>query len=150
MNILSNRIHIALQLSLSDWMDLVKAWIVLLGYKFPLYWKNFDSFAALNSQFRENNEIPIELEKYLHHQFQLVHWASRLHFTPMGCLEKSLTLQWILARKKINAQLRIGAEKTQTGLKTHAWVELNGVPIGESSSIISRFSLLNSNDNSIF
>jgi Transglutaminase-like superfamily len=47
------------------------------------------------------------------------------------CLERSLALWWLLARKGIATQLRIGARKSGEKFEAHAWVERNGVAIGE-------------------
>ena len=47
------------------------------------------------------------------------------------CLERSLTLWWLLARKGVTTQLRIGARKSEGKFEAHAWVERNGKAIGE-------------------
>jgi hypothetical protein len=58
--------------------------------------------------------------------------ARRLPFTPT-CLEKSLTLWWLLRRHRIPADLRIGVRKDGGGdFEAHAWVEADGVVLGES------------------
>ena len=53
--------------------------------------------------------------------------------SPMGatCLEHSLALWWLLGRKGITSQLRIGARKAEGKFLAHAWVERNGEAIGE-------------------
>src|SRR5262245_26047097 len=57
--------------------------------------------------------------------------ASRRLPAPGNCLERSLTLWWLLARHGITSQLRIGARKTGERFEAHAWVERNGEAIGE-------------------
>jgi hypothetical protein len=58
--------------------------------------------------------------------------AAGRHSLPKGtCLERSLALWWLLARKGIAAQLRIGARKSGEKFEAHAWVERSGVAIGE-------------------
>jgi hypothetical protein len=47
------------------------------------------------------------------------------------CLERSLTLWWLLARQGIAAQLRIGVRKDGEKFAAHAWVEHEGVAVGE-------------------
>ena len=47
------------------------------------------------------------------------------------CLERSLALWWLLGRKGITTQLRIGARKSEGKFEAHAWVERNGEAIGE-------------------
>src|SRR5262245_57087690 len=48
-----------------------------------------------------------------------------------NCLERSLTLWWLLARRGIASRLRIGARKTGQKFEAHAWVEWNGEAVGE-------------------
>lgn len=51
--------------------------------------------------------------------------AQRLSFRS-SCLEKSLVLCWLLQRRGIEAELRIGARKEKGNFEAHAWVELRG------------------------
>jgi hypothetical protein len=57
--------------------------------------------------------------------------ARRLPFEPT-CLEKSLTLWWLLRRHRILADLRIGVRKETAGFEAHAWVESAGEVLSES------------------
>ena len=57
--------------------------------------------------------------------------AGRYSLLQGTCLERSLALWWLLARKGIATQLRIGARKSGEKFEAHAWVERNGVAIGE-------------------
>jgi len=57
--------------------------------------------------------------------------AARYSFLQSTCLERSLALWWLLARRGIPAQLRIGARKSGEKLEAHAWVERDGAAIGE-------------------
>jgi hypothetical protein len=57
--------------------------------------------------------------------------AGRYSLLKGTCLERSLTLWWLLARKGIATQLRIGARKSGEKFEAHAWVERNGSAIGE-------------------
>lgn len=47
------------------------------------------------------------------------------------CLEESLALWWLLGRRRIASQLRIGIRKQSPRFEAHAWVELGGVPLNE-------------------
>jgi hypothetical protein len=47
------------------------------------------------------------------------------------CLECSLALWWLLARQGIAALLRIGVRKDGEKFAAHAWVEHEGVAVGE-------------------
>jgi transglutaminase superfamily protein len=57
--------------------------------------------------------------------------ASRRLHARSTCLERSLTLWWLLARHGITSHVRIGARKTGEKFEAHAWVERNGEAVGE-------------------
>ena len=56
-----------------------------------------------------------------------------------NCLEQSLVLWWLLARKGIESELRFGARKEDVRLEAHAWVECCGVPLNEASDVHQQF-----------
>ena len=47
------------------------------------------------------------------------------------CLEKSLTLWWLLRREGIVSNVRIGARKASGKFEAHAWVERDGAALNE-------------------
>ena len=47
------------------------------------------------------------------------------------CLEKSLVLRWLLARRGIDGQVVFGTCKAEDAMQAHAWIEVNGVPLNE-------------------
>jgi hypothetical protein len=49
------------------------------------------------------------------------------------CLQRSLVLLWLLRRRGVSSKLRIGVKKSPEALLAHAWVEVAGQPIGDSS-----------------
>jgi Transglutaminase-like superfamily len=57
--------------------------------------------------------------------------AARNSLIPSTCLERSLSLWWLLARQGIATQFRIGVRKDGEKFAAHAWVERDGVAIGE-------------------
>ena len=57
--------------------------------------------------------------------------AARYSLISSTCLERSLALWWLLARRGIATQLRIGARKSGDRFEAHAWVERNGEAIGD-------------------
>jgi Transglutaminase-like superfamily len=63
--------------------------------------------------------------------WRMVLAAGRYSLLKGTCLERSLALWWLLARKGIATQLRIGARKSGEKFEAHAWVERDGVAIGE-------------------
>jgi transglutaminase superfamily protein len=66
---------------------------------------------------------------------RMVRAAGRYSLLRGTCLERSLALWWLLARKGIATQLRIGARKSGERFEAHAWVERNGSAIGELDGI---------------
>jgi hypothetical protein len=60
--------------------------------------------------------------------------AGRYSLLKGTCLERSMALWWLLARKGIATHLRVGARKSGEKFEAHAWVERNGVAIGEPDS----------------
>jgi hypothetical protein len=49
-----------------------------------------------------------------------------------SCLEQSLVLWWLLSRRGIPAELRIGARKEAGRFEAHAWVELGNLVLNDS------------------
>jgi len=47
------------------------------------------------------------------------------------CLERSLSLWWLLSNQSIATQFRIGVRKDGGKFTAHAWVEHDGIAIGE-------------------
>jgi hypothetical protein len=65
--------------------------------------------------------------------------AARHGFYHANCLEQSLVLWWLLARKGIESELRFGARKEDVRLEAHAWVECCGVPLNEAADVHEQF-----------
>jgi hypothetical protein len=57
--------------------------------------------------------------------------AARHLFFRTNCLERSLALRWLLRRRGIAAELRIGARKESALFEAHAWIELDGVVLND-------------------
>ena len=53
----------------------------------------------------------------------------------MTCLAQSLALRWMLNRRGIASELKIGATKVSSALRVHAWLEISGEKIGESEDV---------------
>lgn len=52
------------------------------------------------------------------------------------CLEQSLTLWYLLGRRGVASELRIGVRKAEPQtVEAHAWVEIEGVPINDRADI---------------
>jgi hypothetical protein len=68
--------------------------------------------------------------------------ARHLFFRP-NCLEQSLTLWWLLQRRRIAAELRFGARKQEGRFEAHAWVEVDGVRVSETEGAHIHFAPFN-------
>ena len=56
------------------------------------------------------------------------------------CLQRSVTLAGLLRKRGINAAVVIGAHHSP--FRSHAWVEVDGIIIGDKPSIIQRYTVL--------
>jgi hypothetical protein len=60
--------------------------------------------------------------------------AARNVFFGTNCLEQSLVLCWLLRRRGISAQLRIGARKEFDRFEAHAWVEVDSAALDNAGA----------------
>jgi hypothetical protein len=70
---------------------------------------------------------------------RLVTAVAGRHPLRCRCLERSTTLWWLLARAGVPARVVLGVRKDGTGVEAHAWVEVNGVSVGEPEGLRDRF-----------
>jgi hypothetical protein len=70
---------------------------------------------------------------------KLVNTAAHQSPFPATCLTRSFLLAWLLARRGIPSQLRIGVQLTQGAFAAHAWVECQGIPVNDKPDIASQF-----------
>jgi hypothetical protein len=54
---------------------------------------------------------------------------------PVSCLVRSLALVWLLRRRGIAAEFRLGVRTLTGRFEAHAWVEHGGVPLGEDADV---------------
>lgn len=66
---------------------------------------------------------------------RMVQAAARHGFGHPTCLEKSLTLWWLLAREGISCNLRIGTRKIKEKFEAHAWLEYEGVALSDPEEL---------------
>ncbi|MFZ1973376.1 MAG: lasso peptide biosynthesis B2 protein [Candidatus Acidiferrales bacterium] len=59
--------------------------------------------------------------------------AARNLFIRTNCLERSLVLCWLLRRRGMVAELRIGVRKDSDRFEAHAWVERNSQVLNDAS-----------------
>jgi hypothetical protein len=62
--------------------------------------------------------------------------SAELHgLSHPNCLERSLTLWWLLRRNGVESELHIGAHKEGPRLEAHAWVELCGNILNDAAGV---------------
>ena len=70
---------------------------------------------------------------------EAVNIAARYSPLPATCLTRSLLLGWLLRRRSVVSELRIGVRLTQDMLDAHAWVECEGVPVNDRPDVSAQF-----------
>lgn len=70
---------------------------------------------------------------------ELVNAVAKHSALPATCLSRSLFLEWLLRRRGVAAQLRIGVQRTLHGIAAHAWVECAGRPVNDRPDIADTF-----------
>jgi hypothetical protein len=117
---------------------------MLPGFQLGLRWLSFE---RLKISFRLKSAKKADPVTALATAWQLqklVYLASRCHLLSMTCLPRACTLHRMLGRRGIPSNLCIGATKSQGKFSAHAWVEVEGEPVGEPEDIAERFNILNS------
>lgn len=70
---------------------------------------------------------------------KIVEVASQHGLCRATCLEQSLVLWWLLGRRGIFANLRIGVRKAASSVEAHAWVELRGLILNDTEDVHQRY-----------
>lgn len=74
---------------------------------------------------------------------EAVRIAARIQIWSTACLPRSIVLAEMLLKRGHQAQLMLGVSKANGVFSSHAWVELNGQPVGEPEQVGSEFSAFN-------
>ncbi len=83
-------------------------------------------------------DLPEDSMSYALRLGRLARMAGRYVPTNGSCLRQSLLVWWLLRRKGMPAELRIGV-RTQEGFTAHAWVEVDGQPVNDAPDVAERF-----------
>lgn len=75
---------------------------------------------------------------------RIVSIASSNSAYKASCLKKSLLTWWLLARRGIETELRIGVNNNSGDFKAHAWVEYRGEVLAEQADMGEQFSAFSS------
>ena len=68
-------------------------------------------------------------------QAEFVSRAARHTPRPTTCLIRAIALWFLLTRRGIACEVKIGVQKTPDALRAHAWVEWQGRPLLEAADI---------------
>lgn len=97
----------------------------LFGYGRTRRWVERSSTSAAS---REPNATDIGAAEHL---AQLAAIAGRNGPISATCLRQSLLLYWILRRRGLQPELKLGARKENGQFHAHAWVVLGGQPLAQ-------------------
>lgn len=70
---------------------------------------------------------------------RVVQIASHRGILHPSCLQQSIYLRWLLARKGLAADLRIGVRKRNNRFEAHAWIEYRGRVLNDSADVQTRY-----------
>ena len=127
-----------------QWREL-RAWerrvLVLCGLALPPIWlavrllpfnrvQHYFAHAAAPSPAAALPEGFTAVE-YAQHCADLTGIAARHGMYSANCLHQSLALCWILRRDRLPARLKIGVHDKLADFRAHAWVELDGIALGQ-------------------
>jgi hypothetical protein len=112
----------------------------------PLFWlrvrllgrERFEVADMLAGAAGEGAALP-ETRAELAHIGRLVNIAAAQVLPEGNCLTRSVYLQWLLRRRGIAADLRLGVQLQGGELLAHAWVEYAGVPINDAPDVAERY-----------
>ncbi len=119
---------------------LLEASLLLLAVDLLLRWRGFARarhFAEAGSRAAPSprGQQSVQVDRVV----WLVAVAARHHLYPMRCLVQSLTLQRLLRRRGVPAELRIGVQRDGESIGAHAWLEAGGRPINARQDVEETF-----------
>ncbi|MDF0667900.1 MAG: lasso peptide biosynthesis B2 protein [Nitrospira sp.] len=72
----------------------------------------------------------------------LADMAAAVSHRNSRCLPRTLLLFWLLRARRQPVSICLGVSKNQTQLEGHAWVEQDGVLLGDTFSLVNRYALM--------
>ena len=137
------RLRRAARLSPAEWLAFFQAWSWLLFFDVALRLRPFPELQAFAARLSSSPAPASARTQELLRILPLaVDRARTHHLYPMTCLRRALTLQKMLARRGLPAELKIGVRKEDGQLNAHAWVEYDGNLLGEPEKITEQYAVL--------
>jgi transglutaminase superfamily protein len=120
-------------LKAAEWRVLFAASVLLPGIWIAMRAGAHDMCLRLASrQARRASPRPAPSAEEIARIAALVGVAARRSPAPVTCLSRSIALAWILRRHGVDSELRIGVRMTNGAFDAHAWLERDGVAIGDA------------------
>ncbi len=138
----ANRLHARVSRG-NDLRLVLHAYVVLIRLDVLL---RRSGFQRVRSRIDRVNEVTRTSDdddiRRARHYARRIENASHLPFARDTCLYKSLTLHAWLRRQGFLSQIVIGVSRDDSGMLSHAWVELDGHVVNDDRTVVSRFSPL--------
>jgi len=115
----------------ADRLLLGQSWIILLLVRITLHvlpFKAIRTFCERASR-RTDDWARTEVRMHILRVTRLVEIAARYSPVEATCLTEALTLAWLLGRRGIATNVRIGVARRNSRVTAHAWLEREGLPI---------------------
>jgi hypothetical protein len=112
-------------------LPLTEIGLRLFGFR---RWKKLIEKFSLSARLSQSLPADVQREKALR-AVRAVRSVELHGPTNPNCLERSMTLWWMLRRAGIDGELHIGARKGGGRFEAHAWVEMGGQVLNESAEV---------------
>ena len=136
------------ELKLSDFWMIFISLILLPLTAFFLKIKGFKSTQSLLNQCLTKNTFnPLSQSDQLtiaKNIAKMVSIAANHGPYKANCLKKTLVTWWLLSRKGIHTELKIGVNKDEGDFNAHSWLEFQGEVLNDTADVDERFSVFNS------
>jgi hypothetical protein len=130
------------ELSADDRMLFLKLWALLPVVSVLLrvldYRRTLRLLSRWSATVPGQDDPPEDAMYYALRLGRLARIAGRYVPTNGSCLRQSLLVSWLLRRRGIASDLRIGVQK-QDAFAAHAWVEVGGRPVNDTPDVAERF-----------
>jgi len=112
------------RLSRHDFAVAAEAMLAAIPIEIALRRERLDTLVARLA--KSNRSAPFEGGLDIDRAARVVEALAPLYPLNATCLKKSLVLFWILRRRGIPAELRLGVRKIHDDFTAHAWLEFRG------------------------
>ena len=118
----------------SDRLVLVQAMIILPATGLGLRWFHMNQLTGWMrriADLRASKAVAQDLQGEALRTRRLVGVAARNGLYAGTCLSRSVTFWWLLRRRGVRSDLRIGVRKQKGEFEAHAWVECDGIVLND-------------------